>query len=126
MEQAKKAAQEIGYPVVLRPAFTLGGTGGGFAYTEQELIEVGEHAFALSPVHQVLVEKSVRGYKEIEFEVMRDSNDKAITICGMENVDPVGVHTGDSIVVAPIQSLSGAGLQDAQRQRHQDYPGAEN
>ena len=106
MEQAKKAAQEIGYPVVLRPAFTLGGTGGGFAYTEQELIEVGEHAFALSPVHQVLVEKSVRGYKEIEFEVMRDSNDKAITICGMENVDPVGVHTGDSIVVAPIQSLS--------------------
>ncbi len=106
MEQARKAAQEIGYPVVLRPAFTLGGTGGGFANTEKELIEVSERAFALSPVHQVLVEKSVRGYKEIEFEVMRDSNDKAITICGMENVDPVGVHTGDSIVVAPIQSLS--------------------
>ena len=106
LEEAKKAAEEIGYPVVLRPAFTLGGTGGGFAYSQEELEEVGSHAFQLSPVHQVLVEKSVRGYKEIEFEVMRDSNDKAIPICGMENVDPVGVHTGDSIVVAPILSLS--------------------
>ena len=106
IEEAKKAAAEIGYPVVLRPAFTLGGTGGGFADNEEELIEIGLNAFKLSPVHQVLVEKSVRGYKEIEFEVMRDSNDHAITICGMENVDPVGVHTGDSIVVAPILSLS--------------------
>ncbi len=106
VEEAKKAAQEIGYPVVLRPAFTLGGTGGGFAYDEAELIEVAVNAFRLSPVHQVLVEKSVRGYKEIEFEVMRDSSDHAITICGMENVDPVGVHTGDSIVVAPILSLN--------------------
>ena len=96
------------YPtgVVLRPAFTLGGTGGGFAYNEAELIEIGTNAFKLSPVHQVLIEKSVKGYKEIEFEVMRDSSDHAITICGMENVDPVGVHTGDSIVVAPILSLS--------------------
>ena len=106
LDEAKKAAEEIGYPVVLRPAFTLGGTGGGFAYNEEELIEVGRNAFALSPVHQVLIEKSVKGYKEIEFEVMRDSNDTAITICGMENVDPVGVHTGDSIVVAPILSLN--------------------
>ena len=106
IEEAKKAAQEIGYPVVLRPAFTLGGTGGGFAYNEDELVEIGVNAFKLSPVHQVLVEKSVKGYKEIEFEVMRDSNDHAITICGMENVDPVGVHTGDSLVVAPIMTLS--------------------
>ena len=106
LEEAKEAAKAIGYPVVLRPAFTLGGTGGGFAYNEAELIEVGMNAFKLSPVHQVLIEKSVKGYKEIEFEVMRDSNDHAITICGMENVDPVGVHTGDSIVVAPIMTLS--------------------
>ena len=106
LEQAKKAAQDIGYPVVLRPAFTLGGTGGGFANNEEELVEIGLNAFKLSPVHQVLIEKSVKGYKEIEFEVMRDSNDHAITICGMENVDPVGVHTGDSIVVAPIMTLN--------------------
>ncbi len=106
IEEAKKAALEIGYPVVLRPAFTLGGTGGGFANNEAELEEIGLNAFKLSPVHQVLIEKSVKGYKEIEFEVMRDSNDHAITICGMENVDPVGVHTGDSIVVAPIMTLS--------------------
>ena len=106
LEEAKKAAKEIGYPVVLRPAFTLGGTGGGFAYNEEELIEVGINAFKLSPVHQVLIEKSVKGYKEIEFEVMRDSNDHAITICGMENIDPVGVHTGDSLVVAPIMTLN--------------------
>ncbi len=106
LDEAKIAAQKIGYPVVLRPAFTLGGTGGGFAYNEQELVEIGTNAFKLSPVHQVLIEKSVKGYKEIEFEVMRDSNDKAITICGMENIDPVGVHTGDSIVVAPILTLN--------------------
>jgi len=106
LEEAKQAAAEIGYPVVLRPAFTLGGTGGGFANDEAELIEVGLNAFKLSPVHQVLIEKSVKGYKEIEFEVMRDSSDHAITICGMENIDPVGVHTGDSLVVAPIMTLS--------------------
>ena len=106
IEEAKEAAKRIGYPVVLRPAFTLGGTGGGFAYSEEELVEVGLNAFKLSPVHQVLIEKSVKGYKEIEFEVMRDSTDHAITICGMENIDPVGVHTGDSLVVAPIMTLS--------------------
>ena len=106
IEEAKAAAERIGYPVVLRPAFTLGGTGGGFVNNEEELEEIGINAFKLSPVHQVLVEKSVKGYKEIEFEVMRDSADHAITICGMENVDPVGVHTGDSIVVAPIMTLS--------------------
>lgn len=106
IEEAKLAAAKIGYPVVLRPAFTLGGTGGGFAYNEEELADLGVNAFNLSPVHQVLIEKSVKGYKEIEFEVMRDSNDNAITICGMENIDPVGVHTGDSAVVAPILSLN--------------------
>ena len=106
IEEAKAAASRIGYPGVLRPAFTLGGTGGGFAYDEAELEEIGLNAFSLSPVHQVLVEKSVKGYKEIEFEVMRDSNNHAITICGMENIDPVGVHTGDSMVVAPIMTLS--------------------
>ncbi|MBR2875298.1 MAG: ATP-grasp domain-containing protein, partial [Clostridia bacterium] len=106
IEQAKEAAKRIGYPVVLRPAFTLGGTGGGFAYNEEELVETARNGFELSPVHQLLVEKSVKGYKEIEFEVMRDATDKAITICGMENIDPVGVHTGDSLVVAPILSLN--------------------
>ena len=105
-DHAISVARRIGYPVVLRPAFTLGGTGGGFASDENELREVMRGALALSPVHQVLVEKSVKGYKEIEFEVMRDSTDKAITICSMENVDPVGIHTGDSIVVAPVQTLA--------------------
>ncbi len=106
LEQAKQAAERIGYPVVLRPAFTLGGTGGGFAYNEEELVEIGTNAFKLSPVHQVLIEKSVRGFKEIEFEMMRDGENNVITICGMENIDPVGVHTGDSLVVAPILSLN--------------------
>ncbi len=110
LEEARAAAERIGYPVVLRPAFTLGGTGGGFAENPEELEAIGINAFRLSPVHQVLIEKSVRGYKEIEFEVMRDASDRAITICGMENVDPVGVHTGDSIVVAPIMSLSDSEL----------------
>ncbi len=106
VEEAVKTATKIGYPVVLRPAFTLGGTGGGFANTEEELREMMPNALTLSPVHQVLIEKSVKGYKEIEFEVMRDANDPAITICSMENVDPVGIHTGDSIVVAPVQTLT--------------------
>ena len=106
MEDGVKAAEEIGYPVVLRPAFTLGGTGGGFADNEEELREIMRNALVLSPVHQVLVEKSIKGYKEIEFEVMRDKNDTAIAICSMENIDPVGIHTGDSMVVAPAQTLT--------------------
>ena len=106
VEEAVQTAAKIGYPVVLRPAFTLGGTGGGFADNEAELRDMMRNALALSPVHQVLIEKSVKGYKEIEFEVMRDSRDTAICICSMENVDPVGIHTGDSIVVAPVQTLA--------------------
>ena len=106
LEDGLKAAREIGFPVVLRPAFTLGGTGGGFADDEEEFMVMMKNALALSPVHQVLVEKSIKGYKEIEYEVMRDANDTAITICNMENIDPVGVHTGDSVVVAPSQTLT--------------------
>ncbi len=106
VDEAVEVAKKIGYPVVLRPAFTLGGSGGGFADNEQQLREMMRNALVVSPVHQVLVEKSIKGYKEIEFEVMRDKNDTAIAICSMENVDPVGIHTGDSIVVAPAQTLS--------------------
>ena len=105
-QEALLAAHEIGYPVILRPAFTLGGTGGGFAGDDDELTAMMKNALALSPVHQVLLEKSIKGYKEIEFEVMRDANDTAITVCSMENLDPVGIHTGDSIVVAPCQTLT--------------------
>ncbi|MBR3306314.1 MAG: carbamoyl-phosphate synthase large subunit [Lachnospiraceae bacterium] len=106
IEEGLAVAEETGYPVILRPAFTLGGTGGGFAENAEELREKMKTALALSPVHQVLVEKSVRGYKEIEYEVIRDGNDTAITVCNMENLDPVGIHTGDSIVVAPSQTLT--------------------
>ncbi|MDD6565005.1 MAG: carbamoyl-phosphate synthase large subunit [Clostridiales bacterium] len=106
IEEGLEVAEKIGYPVVLRPAFTLGGTGGGFADNEQEFLQIMKNALALSPVHQVLIEKSIKGYKEIEYEVMRDSNDTAITICNMENLDPVGIHTGDSIVVCPSQTLT--------------------
>ena len=106
VEDAIKAAEDIGYPVVLRPAFTLGGTGGGFADNEQEFQGLIKNALALSPVHQVLIEKSIKGFKEIEYEVIRDANDTAITVCNMENLDPVGIHTGDSIVVCPSQTLT--------------------
>lgn len=99
-------ADEIGYPVILRPAYTLGGTGGGFVNNAAECAEVAKAAIEISPVNQVLVEKSISGYKEIEFEVIRDANDTAIVVCCMENIDPVGIHTGDSIVVAPSQTLS--------------------
>lgn len=106
MEEGIAAAEKIGYPVVLRPAYTLGGTGGGFADDEKEFRQIMKNALELSPVHQVLVEKSVRGYKEIEYEVIRDANDTAIAVCNMENIDPVGIHTGDSIVVCPSQTLT--------------------
>jgi len=106
IEEGLAAAEEIGYPVVLRPAFTLGGTGGGFADNEEECTELLKNGLKLSPVSEVLVEKSIKGYKEIEYEVMRDANDTAIAICNMENVDPVGIHTGDSIVVCPTQTLT--------------------
>lgn len=99
-------AEKIGYPVVVRPAYTLGGTGGGIADNEEELTEILSQGLQLSPVSQVLLEKSIKGWKEIEYEVMRDSNGNCITVCNMENIDPVGVHTGDSIVVAPSQTLS--------------------
>ena len=106
IEEGLISANEIGYPVILRPAFTLGGTGGGFANNDEELKTIIKSALELSPVKQVLVEKSIKGYKEIEYEVMRDSNDTAIAVCNMENLDPVGIHTGDSIVVAPSQTLT--------------------
>jgi len=106
IEEGLAAAEQIGYPVVLRPAFTLGGTGGGFADNESQCAELLKNGLKLSPVHQVLVEKSIKGYKEIEYEVMRDGADTAIAICNMENVDPVGVHTGDSVVVCPTQTLT--------------------
>ncbi|MBS7360002.1 MAG: carbamoyl-phosphate synthase large subunit [Oscillospiraceae bacterium] len=106
IEEGLEVVEKIGYPVVLRPAFTLGGTGGGFADNEEELLPLLKNALSLSPVNQVLIEKSIKGYKEIEYEVMRDKNDTAITICNMENLDPVGIHTGDSIVVCPSQTLT--------------------
>ncbi len=106
VEEGVAVAEQIGYPVVLRPAFTLGGTGGGFADNEEELRDLMKNGLKLSPVHQVLVEKSIRGYKEIEFEAIRDKHDTAIAICSMENIDPVGIHTGDSVVVAPSQTLT--------------------
>jgi len=106
VDEGLKIAKQIGYPVVLRPAFTLGGTGGGFADDAEALVPLMKNALALSPVGQVLVEKSVKGFKEIEYEVIRDKNDTAITVCNMENVDPVGIHTGDSMVVCPSQTLT--------------------
>ena len=106
VEDAVAFANEIGYPIVVRPAYTMGGTGGGFAGSDEELRITAQRGLKASPINQILVERSVAGWKEIEFEVMRDSNDNCITICSMENIDPVGVHTGDSIVVAPAQTLT--------------------
>jgi len=106
IQDALDFAEEIGYPVIVRPAYTLGGTGGGMAANKKQLNKIGENGLRLSPIHQILIEKSVAGWKEIEFEVLRDSKNNTITVCSMENVDPVGVHTGDSIVVAPALTLS--------------------
>ncbi|MDK7302501.1 MULTISPECIES: carbamoyl-phosphate synthase large subunit [Aerococcus] len=106
VDEAIAFANEIGYPIIVRPAFTLGGTGGGLCDNEEELAEIAEHGLSLSPVHQCLIERSITGYKEIEYEVMRDSKDNALVVCNMENFDPVGIHTGDSIVFAPSQTLS--------------------
>ena len=106
VEEACAFAEEIGYPVIVRPAYTLGGTGGGIAEDKTQLIEIATQGIHLSRVGQVLIEKCIRGWKEIEFEVIRDGAGNCITVCSMENVDPVGVHTGDSIVVAPAQTLA--------------------
>jgi carbamoyl-phosphate synthase large subunit len=106
LEEAKTFVERIGYPVIVRPAFTLGGTGGGICHNDADLVEIVTSGLKYSPVTQCLLEKSIAGYKEIEYEVMRDSSDNAIVVCNMENVDPVGIHTGDSIVVAPTQTLS--------------------
>jgi carbamoyl-phosphate synthase large subunit len=105
LDDALRAAKEIGLPVVIRPAYTLGGTGGGIAHTWEELDVIAQSGLAASPIHQVLVERYLAGWKELEYEVMRDGADNCITICNMENIDPMGVHTGDSIVVAPSQTL---------------------
>lgn len=106
LEQAYEFVEKVGYPIIVRPAYTLGGTGGGLVYDEKDLVEIVSSGLKYSPVTQCLLEKSIAGYKEIEFEVIRDANDQAIVVCSMENVDPVGIHTGDSIVVAPSQTLS--------------------
>ncbi len=106
LDDALAFAAEIGLPLVIRPAFTLGGTGGGVAWTHEELVEITERGLAASPIHQVLVEQYLRGWKELEYEVIRDAGDTCITVCNMENLDPLGIHTGDSIVVAPSQTLT--------------------
>ena len=105
VEAGIEFTNKIGYPVVLRPAYTLGGSGGGIAHNEEELVNILSNGLRLSRVGQVLVERCIAGWKEVEYEVMRDSNGNCITVCNMENIDPVGVHTGDSIVVAPSQTL---------------------
>ena len=106
IQESLEFAHKIGYPLIVRPAFTLGGTGGGIAQNEQELINISNSGIASSPIGQILVERSIAGFKELEYEVIRDSRDNCIIVCNMENIDPVGVHTGDSIVVAPSQTLS--------------------
>ena len=108
LEEALETARLIGYPVIIRPAFTLGGTGGGIAENEEEFVTIASNGLAMSPITQILVEKCISGYKEIEFETMRDAEGNSVIVCSMENVDPVGVHTGDSVVVAPALTLTDA------------------
>ena len=112
----------MGLPLVIRPAYTLGGSGGGIANNLEELETVAKSGLAASPIHQILLERSLVGWKEIEYEVMRDAADNCITVCNMENFDPMGVHTGDSIVVAPSQTLHGQGVPDAPLRESEDYP----
>lgn len=106
LEAAQEFAKKIGFPIIIRPAYTLGGSGGGIAHNEQEYEEIVHSGLAMSPINQVLVERSIAGYKEVEYEVMRDGNDTCIIVCNMENIDPIGIHTGDSFVVAPSQTLT--------------------
>src|SRR5690606_12855787 len=106
VQEAREFARQNPLPLIIRPAYTLGGTGGGTAYTDEELDQIVTSGLQASPINQVLVERSVHGWKEIEYEVIRDSADNVVTVCNMENIDPMGVHTGDSIVVAPSQTLS--------------------
>lgn len=106
VEEAIEAVKDIGYPVIVRPAFTLGGTGGGVAYNKEELIEIATHGLDMSFINQVLIDESVLGWKEFEYEVMRDKEDTCIIVCNMENIDPMGIHTGESVVVAPAQNLN--------------------
>src|SRR5690625_2158607 len=106
VEAAIQFAEQIGYPIIVRPAFTLGGTGGGMCDNEEELRHIVKNGLALSPVNQCLIEKSIAGFKEIEYEVIRDKKDQAIVVCNMKNIDPVGIHTGDSMVVAPSMTLT--------------------
>src|SRR5450759_5086815 len=106
LEEAKAIAGNIGFPLVIRPSFTLGGGGGGLVYDMDEFMEVARHGLDLSPITEILVEKSVKGWKEYELEVMRDKKDNVVIVCSIENFDPMGVHTGDSITVAPAQTLT--------------------
>src|SRR5262249_49148101 len=115
MDEAREALKEIGLPCVIRPSFTLGGTGGGFAYNREEYDTIVHRGLDLSPVHEVLIEESILGWKEYEMEVMRDADDNVVIICSIENFDPMGIHTGDSITVAPAQTLT-----DKEYQRMRD------
>src|SRR5690606_16761096 len=106
LDQAFEIQARVGYPTIIRPSFTLGGSGGGIAYNREEFVEIASRGLELSPVHEVLIEESVLGWKEFEMEVVRDSADNCIIVCSIENLDPMGVHTGDSITVAPAQTLT--------------------
>lgn len=126
VEEALNFASDIGFPLIVRPAYTLGGTGGGMCYDQKQLKEITRAGLSLSPMNQCLIEKNIAGFKEIEFEVLRDKNDQAIVVCDMENVDPVGIHTGDSIVVAPSQTLSDQAYQLLRNASFKNYSRLKN